>query len=431
MKPTYDDLVGRIELLEKLVIELQKENQELKRRLAFFENAHTPPSRNFRKKPPAEPSGKLGAKEGHPKWEREQLKPTKTIVDKQDACPHCKHKLGKPIKTDRRLINKTAKPRPAKVIEYLLNHYKCKHCGRHIKPKMKLPRGSFGYELQTEIALLNVDARLPLRKIRSILQRNYKLSITDAHIYKMLRAMGNKLSPEYNALVDELCKSPFVHVDETEIKINGKTYWLWVFTNTQTTVFTITKSRSQKTIKEILREKYAGIIICDGWSAYPQYTDKLQRCWAHILREAKHLTEETPLFKIFYENLCNMFNKIKQLIKATLSDKKRQIEHDALFHELTDWLDCMESHSEFKKFATKMRNGGKYWFTCILHPFIQPTNNAAEQALREPIVRRKIFGCLRNEKGAQTFSTLTSIITTHKQQGHNLTQAIVQSLKNS
>jgi len=415
--------------LKKQLLATSKKNAELEQRLLAYENAHTPPSKQrFKKNPPIEPKGKVGAKVGHEKWERTEPTPTETIEHTETHCPKCNHQLGKPIKVDRKIVEDIPEPQPVIVTEHLIPHYKCKHCGKIIVPKVKLPRGSFGYNLQTEIALLNVDARLPLRKIRSILTRKHDLNITDAHINKMLRNIGNKLSPEYQKDIQLIRASSFVHADETGMSVKGKNYYLWVFTNGTTTIFTITKTRSKKTINEILGENYSGTIICDGWSAYSNYTQNIQRCWAHILREAKYLAKDFPLFKLFYERLCEMFSKIKELLKQPI--EKRKPFYVLLFKELTKILDCMESHKEYKKLATKIRNGGKHWFTCLLHPNIEPTNNLAEQTIREPIVRRKIFGCLRNQKGADTFSILTSLITTWKQQGLDLFQTIKQNLQN-
>lgn len=429
MKPTYNDLINEITELKKIVFEQSKQIKELQQRLTIYENAHTPPSKQrFKKNPPSEPRGKLGAKVGHEKWERPQPTPTETIEHAETNCSRCNHKLGKPIKVYRKIVEDIPEPQPAQVVEHLINHYKCKHCGKIITPKVKLPQGSFGYNLQTEIALLNVDSRLPLRKIKSILKRTHNLNITDAQIYKMLRTMSNKLSPEYEKNIQLIRASPFVHADETGMSVDGKNYYLWVFTNGKTTIFTITKTRSKKTIKEILGEKYEGIIICDGWKTYSTYTNKIQRCWAHSLREAKNLNEKFTLFKIFYEQLCKMFIRIKELLNEPI--EKRKPEYENLYKQLQEILNCMESHKEYKELATKIRNGGKYWFTCLLYPNIQPTNNLAEQTIREPIIRRKIFGCLRNQKGAQTFSINTSIITTYKQQGLELFQTLKQTLQN-
>ena len=430
-------LYKRITELEKLVLELKKQNleilkknAELEQRLLAYENAHTPSSKQrFKKQPPEKPSGKLGAQIGHKKWERTQSEPTETIKHSQTHCPNCECNLGKPFKIYRKIVEEIPEPTPVIVTEHLIPHYKCKHCGKIIIPKVKLPRGSFGYNLQTEIVLLNVDSRLPLRKIKSILTRKHKITISDAHIYKMLKNTANKLSNEYEKDIQILRASPFVHADETSMRVNGQNYWLWVFTNNKTTVFTITKTRSKKTINKILGEKYFGTIICDGWSAYSNYTNNIQRCWAHILREAKYLTEKHVLFKNFYERLCEMFSQIKKLLIQPIT--KRKTFHDLLFKQLNQMLDCMDSHKEYKQLANKIRNGRKNWFTCLLYPNIEPTNNLAEQTIREPIIRRKIFGCLRNQKGTETFSILTSLITSWKQQGLNPFTQIKQNLENS
>ena len=62
----------------QIVRDLKKENdflkakvEELERRLAYYENPHTPSSKSKNKPPRRESSGKLGAPKGHPKYERE------------------------------------------------------------------------------------------------------------------------------------------------------------------------------------------------------------------------------------------------------------------------------------------------------------------------------------------------------------------------
>ena len=53
----------------------------------------------------------------------------------------------------------------------------------------------------------------------------------------------------------------------------------------------VRKSRGKKVLTEILGEGFDGVIVCDGWRVYPSYTDRIQRCWAHLLREAEYLAE--------------------------------------------------------------------------------------------------------------------------------------------
>jgi hypothetical protein len=53
-----------------------------------------------------------------------------------------------------------------------------------------------------------------------------------------------------------------------------------------------------------------------------------------------------------------------------------------------------------------VKNGLGYWFTCLIHLFVEPTNNTAERALRELIVQRKIMGGLRREQGAHIMEVI-------------------------
>jgi len=63
------------------------------------------------------------------------------------------------------------------------------------------------------------------------------------------------------------------------------------------------------------------------------------------------------------------------------------------------WLNKDYNSETVQKFVNKVRNGSDHWFTFILNPGVEPTNNRAERALWEQVVQRKIIGTLRDEKG--------------------------------
>jgi len=53
------------------------------------------------------------------------------------------------------------------------------------------------------------------------------------------------------------------------------------------------------------------------------------------------------------------------------------------------------SVEKVRKFVGKINNGFDYWFTFVINPGVEPTNNRAERALRPHVVLRKILGALR------------------------------------
>jgi len=63
--------------------------------------------------------------------------------------------------------------------------------------------------------------------------------------------------------------------------------------------------------------------------------------------------------------------------------------------------------------------GLDHWLTFVGEPAVSPTNNAAESALREPVVLRKIIGTLRNDRGMFVHETFLSLLATWRQQGRN------------
>ena len=87
--------------------------------------------------------------------------------------------------------------------------------------------------------------------------------------------------------------------------------------------------------------------------------------------------------------------------------------------ELRKWLDVAKPYKELKTARTKIENGFEHWFTCILCPQVEPTNNRAERGIREQVVIEKITGTLRNEKGTMANEVIMTLLTTWKQQNKN------------
>ena len=425
-----ETLFKRIEQLEAENLELkkqllatQKKVIEFEHRLRAYENAHTPPSKSRRKREPKEPSGKLGAKKGHPKWERTQPEPTQTIKYSEDECPHCKQALGKPNKTVRRVIEEIPEPAPIKVTEHLINYYKCKYCGKNIVAENNVPKGSFGANAETTTVLLRFEDRLPLRKVVNALNRQ-GLDMTNVCVQNITGRVAGKLLPEYNKQVQLLRASRVVYADETGIKISGKSNWLWTFTGENTTAYVVRKSRGHKVPEEVLGKDFAGVITSDGHSAYKGFGSEQQRCWAHLIRESKELLEQHKLYKCHHNNLTKIFKKLKEARAKPPPLEQRLEIKKKLEKQVKQICDALDGHKTYLKFGGKLRRAIPHLFTCIIHLFVEPTNNIAERSLRELIVFRKIIGGLRRECGARTLETIASMLATWKQQDKPLYQTL-------
>jgi transposase len=410
------------EACEQCII-LEKRIEELEKRLQAYENAHTPPSKNQRNYPKRESTGNpIGAPKGHQGTTRINKDPDEIIEVKQDKCSKCYAILGSPIKIEKKLVEEIPEPVKSKTIQYNLYGYLCNCCGEiNLTAHKDIPsKGRFGYNLMAEVALMKYEDRLPLRKIADNLNRRYSLEITPSSVQEILNRITKSCEPEYKKIKQMIRNSKNAFADETGQKVQGRNLWNWVFTTLNYVLFLVGKNRSQRIIEEVLGKNYRGILNCDGFKPYSKKVKQIQRCWAHLLREAKFLAEKHEgQARLLYTELCEVFSKIKQLKEKKLASKKREIERDKLVIQMKQLIARGNAYTQLRKFSTKIENGLEHWFTCVVHPEIEPTNNRAERALRELVVQRKITGTLRNEKGTHIMEVLMSLIGTWKLQELN------------
>lgn len=403
-------------------LELLKRIEELEKKLAKYENAHTPPSLRggFRRKLiPQEEYKKPGQKEGHIGTTRTMPKSTMSIELVEEKCKHCNNKLGKPFKIESKVIEEIPEPKPIEVTEYKIGHYKCNKCGKVTIAKSKLPVGRFGNNVIAQSALLKYDNRLPYRRVADTLERQYGLTITPASVLDLTRRASDKLRIYYKEIIKKIRNAKIIYIDETSIDVGGRKFWLWIFVTSKYTFVVIRKSRSKKVLEEILGKNFKGTIVCDGHKAYSEFTTKIQRCWAHLIREAKHLAEKFNSGLNLYEGIKNIYVKVKAVTFKESYDNRKKL-YDDLIIKLKQWIDYANCYKELRKFSVKISNGLEYFFTRILNPKIEATNNRAERSLREHVVIRKIIGTLRNDKGIRIHETIMTMFATWKQQGLNL-----------
>jgi len=393
--------------------ELIKIILDLQRRLLAYENTHTPPSQQ-RRYPKREPTGNpVGAPEGHKGVTRKTPEPTESKTLHLDNCPNCNNTLKlKCIKT--KIIEELPNLQPLRIIKFFIPHYYCKDCNKEIIPiDPELPKqGNLGNNLQAQISLMRYEDRLPIRKIANTLNRQYNLQLTPATILDVTRRVADTLTPKYNEIKKEILKSPAINADETGAKLNGKKHWLWMFMSLHSVFFLLRQRREHKVVKEVLGENYQGILTCDGLKQYQKVVKKIQRCWAHLLREAKFFAQKHEgQARITYNSLCELFKEIKKVTTKTPMEIREKIHYNCI-KKMQLFIGIANKCKQLKKLAVTMENGIEHWFTCILHPEIEPTNNRAERELREFVVQRKIFGTFRSEKGLRTTEVIMSLLST-------------------
>jgi len=418
-----EELHKKNKQLEEENEKLKKENKELKQILTLFYNPHTPPSKQrLKRKNKAETTNetpkKIGAPKGHKGETRDAPKPTKTRKHKLGKkCPWCGGKIIKILeKFLERIIEEIPEPQKAEVTRHLFEIGICRSCGEVIAESDVPDEGNFGKNLLSHVTLMKFEDRLPLRKVVRSLKRQHNITLTHPTVLDITRRVSDKLRVKYKQIIYVIRRSRYVYTDQTEIKISKVVYQLWVFVTAKCTLFIIRKADYKGVMEDVLGKNYDGVIVGDGLESYRQYTDKIQRCWAHLLRESADLAEKYDSAKGLHEGLKKLFEKVKS-VDGKDPPRKRQRLYNKCITEMQQWIDLANSYTELTKFGGKLSNSLKHWFTRILYPFVEATNNIAERALRELVVIRKIIGSLRNNKGAKILETMMTMITTWRQRG--------------
>ena len=413
----FQDL-SKEDLLEELW-KTYKEKEKLKKKLRKYENPHTPPSKDERKTRTrfvSKTGLSVGKKTGYKGRTRTKKPITRYIFTFRNICPNCRKHVT-PRLVRKKTYEEIPEPQPVEVIQTEWGIYECA-CGHSWESKTKyVPEtGIIGKNAQTHITLLRFDDRLPLRKTVSSLNRTFGLDLTSKAIYDITKRVADRATPEYLDIKKRIKRAKSLHIDETKIKIQGSWYYIWIFRSRCNIFYVVRKERNKNVLDEILGYRYKGIIICDGLSAYKEYTKYLQRCWAHILRETEEYADKFDDAKPLHKWMQDLFKVVKSVsIRTPVAERQRIYDNCTI--EMEHLIQVYSSYSHLSGIITKIKNGLPFWFTRILHPQIEPTNNNAERPLREIVVMKRIMGTLRNLDGANVFAKIMTLVATWKLQG--------------
>jgi transposase len=431
--PNCERLLERVQQLTAENSKLREENAELRRRLALYENPNTPSSRRMYPSHSRTNCGKRfpGRPKGYPGKTRPKPKPDIVKAPEwKDRCERCGSPLGEPSYVNHHIVEEISNPSPRQVIDFLEFEWGCKACKAHTFSRHPdcPPDGRFGKNVLVQTTLMKFEERLPLQKIAEGLERQYELPITPATVLDITRRVSEWLRPECEAIRERIRRSRVVYIDETGEKVDGKRHWLWCFTTHTETLTVIRKSRGRKILEETLGDDFKGVIVCDGWRSYPTFTSRIQRDWAHLLREADWLAEHFEEAKPMKKALHRLYEDLKAWLLDDPPPKVRTRLKREARRRLSYWLDKRYKSVEAMRFVQKVRNGLDHWFTFVTTPGVEPTNNRAERALKEHVVQRKIIGTFRNGKGTRIYETIMTLLATWKQRGLNPYKAMSESL---
>ena len=422
LKKKLDAALKRIEQLNQELFQVRKEKEALEKELRKYKNSNTPPSANQHLKPAYSKTievkpHKRGAPFNHLGTNRAKKETSNERHIFGKECPQCLSKsfnvIGQKLQQQEE-IPPDIQPEAVNIIRDVCQCDKC-HLKFLARDDQTPLQGRFGINLMVLVIFLKFIVRGVLRKTTSFLEASFALKLAPASVQTIIERAAQAGEKEYNLLKQKIREAKLLYIDETSFSVLGKNWWVWVFRSDTDLLLVIRHSRGNNVLEEILGKDYAGIVVCDCWRAYDFLSNAiLQRCWAHLLRKSKGL--ESVAGRHFHKKLSELFEQIVKFNSAEKSEKQRLRKYTKMTKKLQKIIQDYSRYEECQAVAKYIGFHIKSWFTCIKLAGVQPTNNYAEQAIRETVLVRKIIGAFRSVEGTKTYETLASLIATWQYQ---------------
>lgn len=355
------------------IARLEKRIEDLEARLnANSSNSNQPPSSDSPyKKPIKQPgkNGRPGAKKGHKYIELPKIEVAVThFVLLKGACTGC----GK--------INKARVPS-----EY---------------------RSGYGPRMSAVIAELAGSHGDSRSTIQNFCASVLGFSISLGTIQKVLDRASEAIKPHYDAIGDEARKQAVNHADETSWPLKGALCWLWVLASASVAFFMIHRNRSKAAFKELVKD-WEGILVSDGYRLYTDWVGLRQTCLAHLIREAKKLSESKNV-------------EIAKFGASALAELRRLCHMAHAPPTIGEWrafyarfIKLITRHhgrkDEAGRFAARLLREVDSLWLFLEKGGVSPTNNHAERMLRFAVCwRKRSYGSV-TEKGHRWAERILSL----------------------
>src|SRR5215218_3242051 len=421
-----------VEGLEAMVAKLEERIRELEAQLGLnSSNSSKPPSSDgpsvVRQKKKLT-GKKRGGQPGHPGHHRQQIpaeRVEQVVEHWPKSCEHCGHTLSGAEEAKPAQVHQVVElPRlQAEVTEHRRHCMRCPQCRKLTRASLPAEVGGkhFGPRLVALGSQLIGRYRLSRRETVDLLGRilgvaGQSLGSTEAFTQEASAA----LKPVYEEVQARVRQSEAAGVDETSWKLGGKKQWLWTAVVELATLFRVDPKRGSEALERFLGSRYAGVVNSDRWNAYRIY-ERRQLCWAHLLRNFKALELRGGAAAEFSEQGVAQCGRVFEMWWGLQEGR-----HD--WKELGRGMEPIQvsfrrlleggAESSDKKVAGFCRNLLKLWpslWTFVTEP-VEPTNNAAERALRAAVLWRK--GCFgsQGEAGLRYAERILTLNATCRQQ---------------
>lgn len=426
-------LEERVARLERLLLGARKDSS----------TSSKPPSSDIVKPPKPKGKGgkkrKLGGQPGHEKHEQKPIPPEDVDARYEYSlagCPGCGGRLMRSSRPWRRKQQVDLAGRSVRVTEHDAPAFWCPRCRSHHHPELpaELASGFFTPRMKALVAYLKGACHMSYATIQTFLADVYGIPASTGYLTKVVLEVGMALGVPYEELLAVLPDAPVLNVDETGHKDSGKKYWTWCFRAPDYTLFKIDSSRGAGVLENVLGEAFGGVLGADYYSAYRSYMGddvRVQFCMAHLIRDVRYLTTlPDKVTKNYGERVLKALKALFTIYhrREKMSPGRFQKRMETAQQTLLKKALGAPPRAEAQNVATRFKEHAESYFRFITTPGIEPTNNAAEQAIRFVVIDRRITQGTRGTNGQRWSERIWTTMATCAAQGRSAFQFLCQAV---
>jgi transposase len=226
------------------------------------------------------------------------------------------------------------------------------------------------------------------------------------------------------------------YVDETSWREGGRMKWLWVNATTDVTAFNVLGGRSQMDAKRIINESAKGVVTTDRYWSYNWLSlCRRQICWAHLARDFQAMVERAGDSATLGQALLK---QVKRLFVLWHKVQDGDLCREQLQAAIRPVRQCVKKlleagvggeHKKTRNTCANILKVEKSLWTFVRVEGVEPTNNAAERALRRAVLwRKKSFGT-QSVSGSRFVERILTVVTTLRQQSRGVLEYLTEACR--
>lgn len=422
----------QVKALTSLVGTLQEQVQTLEERLQQTSGnssrppSSDPPQHQRRKRPPSH--RRRGGQPGHAGQTR-TLRPVdevdEVVILKPVQCSGCQAPLtGDDPRPFRHQVFEIPPIKPV-LTEYQWHQLVCPTCGQATRTPWPggVPSGTYGPRVHATVALCTGAYRLSKRVTAQLMDDFFGVPMSVGTISQSEQSTTTVVAAPVEEARAYVQAQPVAYLDETRWRQGHQRAWLWGDVTTLVTVFVVRLSRGGQVARELLGPTFSGILVTDRYSAYNWYPVRWrQLCWAHLLRDFTAIRDRggpsEAIGAALLAQAHQMFTWWHRVRAGTLRRATFRTYMTPVRREVERLL-VLGSQCGVAKTAgmcqAMVKQRQALW-TFVQVEGVEPTNNAAERAVRPGVLWRKGSFGTQSEAGSRFVASMMTVVMTLQQQ---------------